>query len=204
MKYVDGYDEFFNLNEELKNYPLYKGVSEDVFRRIMKDYLIKSTLNKKTKDNDSLLGVFDSPLRWNVAGKVPIISATRNFDTAKRYGAVIFEFDMLKLSSRFKIIPFCENPDYYLDYMKLNKGCEGGGDESLKKILRDKKYGKLFWKIKTDRGHFDYGICEELIIAEEIDIRKYVKKIYLRHHNILSSDVTDKLEGYGIEIKNLD
>lgn len=203
MKYINKYDEY--LNEELKNYPLYKGVTSNVFNKIMEDNLIKSTLNRE-EENDY---TFDSPMRWNVSGKVPVISASRNFNTAKRYGSVIFEFDMLKLSSRFKIIPFCENPDYYLDYMKLHESTTTEKDVWLSKTLRDKKHGKLFWKIKTDQGHWDYGICEELIVAKDIDIRKYVKKIYFAksyfyNNHQLFVDVMDKLEKYNIEVVELD
>jgi len=104
MYIIKKYEEYFELNEEIKTYQLYKGVSNRAFNEILKDMKIK---------ND---GKFNSPLRKIVSGKENSISATRNIRTAFSYGSIIFVFNMLKLSSRFKIVPFCENPDYYLDY----------------------------------------------------------------------------------------
>lgn len=184
----------FKLNEELKNYPLYKGVKSSVMYSILKDNKIKSSLYYK----DEVDVDFDSSIREIVAGKNPIISASRSFETAKSYGksGCVFEFDMLKLSSRYRILPFCENPDFYLDYFKKNKSRDR--KDKLKDMLRDKDFGDLYWKIKTEPSHYDYGICEELIIAKHIDITKYVKKIHTNERNI---SVFDSLNNkHGIEI----
>ena len=186
----------FTLNEEIKNYPLYKGVMYSIMFSILKDNKIKSSFYKDEIDMD-----FDSEVREFVAGKHPVISATRSFETAMSYGntGCIFEFDMFKLSSRYKIIPFCENPDFYLDYIK-DKKSKNIKDKglTLKRMLKDKEYGDLYWRVKTDPMYYDYGICEELILAKYIDITKYVKTIYTNEKHISIFD--DLMFEYGIEV----
>jgi hypothetical protein len=155
---IKKFDEYFALNE-VKTYQLYKGVNVDTFKKIMTDNLIK---------NDH---TFDSGIRKGVIGKESAISATRNIRTAFDYGSDIFEFDMLKLSSKYKIKPFCENPDYYLDHPEFDENNPILGNK-LAYMLKDKEQSKLYWRIKTDTKHFDFDICEELIVTDEIDISK--------------------------------
>jgi hypothetical protein len=81
-----------------------------------------------------------------------------------------------KFSSDFKIIPFSENPDFYLDLQKIHK-LKFKNKEDLKKVLRFKEYNDIYWKVKTDKNHDDFDIAEELIVADKIDIKKYVKKV---------------------------
>ena len=186
----------FKLNEELKNYPLYKGVMYSTMIKILKDNKIKSSFYKDEIDID-----FDSELREIVAGKNPVISATRSFETAKLYGSTgcVFEFDMFKLSSRYRIVPFCENPDFYLNLIDDKKTKNIKGEKlTLQKMLRDKDYSDLYWKVKTDSNYYDYGICEELIVAKDIDITKYVKKIHTKEEYLSVFD--DLMFEYGIEV----
>lgn len=186
----------FKLNEEIKNYPLYKGVMYGTMFKILKDNKIKSSFYKDEVDIS-----FDSELREIVAGKHPVISASRSFETALSYGrsGCVFEFDMFKLSSRYRIVPFCENPDYYLNLIKDKKDKKIEDKTiSLPKMLRDKDYSELYWKVKTDPNYYDFGICEELIVAKDIDITKYVKTIYTDNKYISLFD--DLMFEYGIEV----
>lgn len=180
---ITNFDNFIN---EIKNYPLYKSVSTEVFEEILKDFKIKN------------IGTFDSPLRGLVIPSGKAISATRSFNYAKKIGSVIFEFDMFKLSSKFKIKPFCENPDYYLDNFDAKEK-----NIDIYKNIRDKFLNKEFWEVKTDKGHFDYGICEELIDAKEIDIRVYVKKIFIENTSAFNKDLEMLKDKYSIEYEIL-
>ena len=148
---------------ESKNYPLYKGVDTETMLLILKD---NNIINN---------GYFNSPIRDKTTTKT-VISVTRNKNYAVEMGDFIIVFDTVKLSSKFKIIPFSENPDFYLELQdKYNLRFKT--KEDLKNILRFKEYNDIYWKVKTDRSHDDFDIAEELIVADKIDISKYVKKI---------------------------
>lgn len=86
---------------ESKNYPIYKGVFD--LYKILKSNTLKTA------------GEWETSIRKNI-GVDNGISVTRNLVFAKSYGDVI-EFDTQKLSDNYKIIPFSENPDFYLWYM---------------------------------------------------------------------------------------
>lgn len=193
------YGDFIN---EVKTYQVYKGVRSDKMELILEDNKIKNN------------GMFNSILRQNVIGKSGAISCSRSFNVAKEYGDFVFQFNMVRLSSNFKIIPFCENPDYYL---KMKKRLQDSGqhvylfsnsNKWTYKELRNKKYGKDYWDVKTNKNSSDFGICEELIVADEIDITKYVSKIYqcpIKYPDINLINSTKRLcEKYNIEYIVLD
>lgn len=194
---------FYEFITESKDYPLYKGVSDYIIKKIVDSGYIIGT------------GEFDSELRELVA-KGKCISATRNKEYPTRVGRWVIVFDTKKLSSSFKVVPFCENPDYYLEIMDK----EELGD--ISNAIRKKKYNDIFWKVKTDTKHADFGICEELIVTDKIEIKKYVKKIvfcpnhdlngktlqsnkifdYWNKNNFKTnshSDIKNKLEELGIQ-----
>jgi hypothetical protein len=52
---------------------------------------------------------------------------------------------------------------------------------NLQNLLRSKSKnaGKEFWKIKTDKDASDFGINEEIILTDKLDVSKYVKRIIL-------------------------
>jgi len=157
------------LNES-NNYNLYKGVGE--LNEILIDGYIKYS------------GDWDSEIRQNIGIPKNVgISATRNFGYAIKFETVI-EFDTQKLSDRYKIVPFSENPDFYLSVMNKSTG-------SIKSMLRDKKYGKEYWDYKTNKKSDDFDIAEEIIIAKEIPI-KYIKKIYLLRSDQIKINLLNK------------
>lgn len=98
---------------------------------------------------------------------------------------------MLRLSSRYKIVPICENPDYFIYYKnnlkdkwntKTNLPVDDRNDNMtnrLKVVSNDKSKSDEYWKVKTDKNAVDFDICEELILTDEIDITKYVKRVYV-------------------------
>lgn len=172
------FEEFIT---ESKNYPIYKGVND-----------ISAILNSGViKDS----GQWGSPMRTDMGIKDGI-SVTRNFMTAVNYGDAILELDTVKLSDHYNIIPFSENPDYYLWYMsdrtfgdviKGDKGPKG----KQKNALRDKKYGKQYWDYKTNKKSMDFNIAEEVILAKQIPI-KYIKKVYLLRKHYQIEELLDK------------
>lgn len=171
---------------ESKNYPIYKGV-DDLYE-ILKSNTLKSS------------GEFDSQMRINIGVKDGIgISVTRTFTFARYYGGAVIEFDTQKLSDNYKIIPFSENPDYYLWYSGDEWGHSIKGkspklNDKVDKALRNKKYGKQYWDLKTNKDASDHDISEELIVTKEIpNIIKYIKKIYLTSHDKSSEDILWKL-----------
>jgi len=144
---------------ESKDYPLYKGVKDNIIKLIVDSGKIIGT------------GIFDSDLRELVT-KGKCISVTRNKDYPQSQGNWIIIFDTKKLTSSFKVIPFCENPDYYSEILNKNNITN-----NISSMIRLKEFNDEFWKIKTKKNHPDFGICEELIVTDTIDIKKYVKKI---------------------------
>ncbi len=44
---------------------------------------------------------------------------------------------------------------------------------------KSKGSGKLFWRVKTDKYNMDFGISEELILTDKLDVGKYVKRIFI-------------------------
>jgi hypothetical protein len=174
---IKGFYEFIN---EGKNYQLFRGVSG-----------IKHILENEFIENS---GVFDSPLRKDVTGVKYGISATRNFHTAVEYSHdCVIEFDVPKLTDKYRLLPFSENPDYFLYYIK-----KYGRGEAFKKMRvgKNKKDSENFWKVKTDKGAMDFDIAEEIIVTNKISI-KYIKKLYLNKETYNKiKNLTDKL---GIE-----
>lgn len=154
---------------ETKDYPLYRGYNVEGCLAVLKSGYINAT------------GKFDSPLRQIITDK-KVISVTRNKQYVTQVGSCIFIIDTKKLSSKYKIKPFIENLDYYLDLSEIEKkkGVEektGKVDISgLKKMIRMKEYGYLAWRTKTDKNFFDHGIDEELVIADKFSIKNYVKE----------------------------
>lgn len=141
-------------------------------------------------------GVYDMGIRQNVIANwkrntIKTISATRNFDYL--HGDAL-ELDVEKVSDRYKIIPYSENPDFYLDFDGKGWNDSGLGkmepykNKNLSKFQqqvhsKSKNAGKLYWRVKTDKGAFDFGIAEELILADKLDIGKYVKRIFIKYPN---------------------
>lgn len=153
--------KFAEFVTESKTYNLYKGVTR-----------LDEILNSgKLKYDDE----WETAIRQNMGiPKGTGISATRIFSTALKYGQAVIEFDIDKLSAKYRIIPFSENPDYYLWYIE-NDPQEGN---FIKTALHDKRYGKEYWDYKTNKDSADFNIAEEIILAREIPIT-YFKKIYL-------------------------
>lgn len=134
----------------------------------------------------------ERPISWDVPIRKEIfpnmdkhgpktISATRNLDYMS---LPALELDVEKISDRYKIIPYSENPDFYLDFSKkhtiapLNKNLT-----VLQRQLRSKDAGELYWRPKTNKRSDDYGIAEEIIVADKLDVEKYVKRIILNKYN---------------------
>lgn len=166
------FKEFIN---ESKNYPLFKGV-DDI------DKILKSGVLRDSKN-------WNSPVRKNV-GIDYGISASRFFGTSVNYGMCVLELDTVAISSRYKIIPFAENPDYYLWYSGSDMGAvqstrspkdddydSDTADDFMRRALKNKKYGKEYWDYKTNTGAMDFQIAEEVILTKELPI-KYIKKLY--------------------------
>lgn len=177
---------------EIKTYQLFKGIQSHTMELILNDNKIKNN------------GMFNSQIRALVSGgKENGISASRNINSSMKYGGYILVFDMLKLSSKYKIVPLCENPDYYLEYDIDND--EDGEPINCYKKIRDRKGTEHFWRVKTDKNHCDFDICEELILADEIDITKYVKKIYIRsgYEKSVNKRVEEFGKKYDIEVMYL-
>jgi len=179
---IKGFYEFIN---EGKNYHLFKSVS-DIFK-ILESGFIKNS------------GRFDSSLRKDVIGVNYGISVTRNFHTAvKLYGECVIEFDVPKLTDKYKVIPFSENPDYFLHYKD-----KYGIINSFKRMRKgkDKQDSKEFWKVKTDKSAMDFDIAEEIIVTNEIPI-KYIKKLYFPYYT--SNDILELAIERGIDFLVMD
>lgn len=194
----------FFINEGAE-YHLFKGVPLNGMYSILEDGYIK------------WMGTWDSSIR-KASGIKYGISATRNFKTAFQYGDFIIEFKTSKLKDDFDVIPFTENPDYYL-YMK-------GGDNIFSDKKREKPFRptlrnlntkkwikkatrsknpedwKEFWRVKTDPQHSDFGIAEEVIITKKIPL-DYIKKVYVISYKLSSStyfnEILEKLSEEGID-----
>lgn len=110
--------------------------------------------------------------------KFKTISATRNF---YYLGLPALELNVERISDKYRIIPFSENPDFYLDF----KGEPAETKLSIyqnKLRSKDKNAGKLIWRVKTDQNEMDFGIAEELILTDKLDVSKYVKRIIVYWH----------------------
>lgn len=173
----------FALFERKGNYNLYHKTN-DLFS-ILKDGYIKAGSD------------FDTTLRKNVITdwkpkKYKIISATRNFNYMDFPS---LELDVEKISDNYKIIPFSENPDFYLAFLDDSLGGENKYGNmkpsniphmtSFQNKIRSKSKGagELYWRTKTDKDSMDFGISEELILADKLDVDKYVKNIYMSHRD---------------------
>ena len=171
MKYL----ESFKLFERKGNYQLFHKTSN--LLEILKDGFIKAGGNEDSHN------WWNSDLRKNIfpnlkKDKYKTISATRNLDYLF---LPALELDVEKISDKYKIIPFSENPDYYLDFDENKLKSSSSKLDILQKMLRSKskKAGKEYWKFKTDSSAMDYGISEEVILTDKLDVSKYVKRIIL-------------------------
>jgi hypothetical protein len=152
--------KFAEFITESKTYNLYKGVTR-----------LDEILNcGKLKYDDD----WETTVRQNMG--ITGISATRIFSTALKYGEAVIEFDIDKLSANYRIIPFNENPDYFLWYKTHFSPPDS--DEYVETGIHDKQYNDIFWDYKTNKYADDFNIAEEIILAREIPIT-YFKKIYL-------------------------
>lgn len=124
---------------------------------------------------------WDSVIRRYLGIKEGVgISATRNFNYIL---PPIIEFDTNKLTDDFKVIPFSENIDFYIWFKKeYNKDISF--DEIVKKYRyeNDPKISKEYWRYKTDKNSFDFGIAEEVILTNKIPLN-YIKKVYIDDFN---------------------
>jgi len=172
----------FALFERKGNYTLFH--ITDNLSSIIEDGYIKGGLDR-----------YDMPIRKNIIhnwerGKFPTISATRNLNYM---GGDTFELDVEKITDKFKIIPYSENPDFYLGFGGEELGGRATGlgkmkstknkhlSTSFQNMIRSKskKAGNLYWKTKTNTNSMDFGIAEELILTDKLNIGKYVKRIFL-------------------------
>ena len=164
---------FIEFITESKNYPIFKGVNN-------LDLILTSGVFRDSGD-------YESTIRKNM-GIENGISVTRFFNFAKGYGDTVIEFDTQKLSDKYKIVPFSENPDYHLWYLgdtwqaviksKSPKNPKNG----IKNSIKDKDFDEEYWNYKTNKNAGDFGIAEEIILTKEISIR-YIKKVYLLKKN---------------------
>ena len=147
MGMITNYIEYI---KEVKNYQLFHGV--DSLLQILKSGVVIGTNH------------WDSPMKRNLlGGTFDTMSCTRNFNAAFKYGEAVIEWDLPKLSSRYQVIPFCENPDFYTDKVKNPKfGGKGSFGKSPKNntalFSKNKKDNEAYWKVKTDPRDFDYVI----------------------------------------------
>ncbi len=146
---------------------------------------------KKIVDSGYIIGTgeFDSSLRELVA-KGKCISATRNKDYSTQVGTWVIIFDTKKLTSSYKVVPFCENPDYYLELMKKEPL------DSVSKSIRKKDYGDIFWKVKTDKSWFltlkqrnFHKFSWYLIIQASVDFLHYENEMYLPFYQLVLQPV---------------
>jgi hypothetical protein len=106
MKYLQP----FTLFERKSDYQLFHKTEYEKLLKILKDGYIISGGNEE--DN-----YWDVAIRKNVfpnweKGKYKTISATRNLNY---FGLPALELNVEKISDRYKIIPYIENPDFYLE-----------------------------------------------------------------------------------------
>ena len=160
---------------------------------------------------------WDHPLRQNVIAnweqrKYKTISATRNLNYM---AGDTFELNVEKITDKFKILQYSENPDFYNDFVSVGrtKNPSLGGNHFFKynkmepaksphvtdfqNQIRSKSKGAgdLFWRVKTDKKSMDFGIAEELILTDKLDIGKYVKRIFLElyvNYNETAQKIKDK------------
>lgn len=128
--------------------------------------------------------------------KFKTISATRNLDYIN---LPALELDVEKISDKYRIVPFSENPDFYLDFKgdkwgnsNKEKSYKPNKNKNLTKFqnqLRSKNAGELYWRTKTDIHAWDYGIAEELILTDKLDVGKYVKRIILDKNGYKNKDL---------------
>ena len=183
MKYLDSYKIF----ERKGNYQLFHKTNK--LEEIIKSgYIIAG-------GKDNYTEFWNYGLRRSVISnwekdnpKFKTISATRNFDY---FDLPALELDVEKISDKYKIIPFSENPDYYLDFSdnKLKPNKNSNLNDFQQKIRsKSKNAGKEWWRVKTDKGAFDFGISEELILTDKLDVGKYVKRIILGRYSLGDND----------------
>lgn len=182
MKYL----ESFKLFERKEDYQLFHKTNK--LKEILRDGFIKAG------EGDKYGPEWDMSLRKNVIanwkeGKFKTISATRNLDFL---GLPALELDVEKISDKYKILPYIENLDYYLNFddNKLEPSKNKHlGDLQNKLRSPSKNAGEEYWKVKTKKV-FDFGINEELILTSKLDVAKYVKRIILilsrNNKNIIS------------------
>jgi hypothetical protein len=198
MKYLQS----FKIFERKGNYQLFHK-TDNLIEILESGYIIAGG-----KKSDIF---WDIQLRKNVIsnweeGKFLSISATRNLDYMY---LPALELDVEKISDKYKIIPYIENLDYYLDFDD-NK-LEPNINKNLGKIQnklrsKSKNSGEEYWKIKTKKNIFDFGIAEEIIITNKLDVSKYVKRIILeksRSGNRTVIDIVNKKYPH-IEIIEID
>ncbi len=181
MKYL----ESFKLFERKGNYQLFHKCTDiGTLGKILKSGYIVCGGDDEEEGRD----YWNVDLRKNVIAnwkrdntKFKTISATRNFDYLD---LPAFELDVEKISDKYKIIPYIENLDYYLDnFIDFNK-LKGANNKNLTNLQnqlrsKSKNAGKEYWKVKTQKDIFDFGIAEEIILTDKLDISKYVKRIIL-------------------------
>lgn len=195
--------QFYKIFERKGNYQLFHKTTLSNLKSILKEGYIKCGGNE---DDDFKCDYWNHILRKSVLPnwkendkKFKTISATRNFDYL---GLPALELDVEKISDKYRIIPYSENPDFYLDFKgkpaktKLNK---------YQNLIRskDKKSGKMFWRVKTDTDVMDFGIAEELILTDKLDVSKYVKRIILDTGDYYEIEKIVKLKYPHIEIVEL-
>lgn len=172
MKYLQPY----KIYERKNNYQLFH--STIALREILEEGFIVAG------GHDDDYDWWNVELRRNVItnwkeDKFVSISATRNLNYL---GLPALELDVEKISDKYKILPYIENIDYYLDFdeNKLKK-TDNKNLKNFQNMLRSKSKnaGKEFWKIKTNKDEIDFGINEEIILTDKLDVSKYVKRIIL-------------------------
>lgn len=165
----------FKIFERKGDYNLFH-ITDDL-ESIINDGYIKGSLE------------WDSEIRKNIIpnwkkDRFKTISATRNFNYIPN--SDVLELDVQKISDNYKIIPFSENPDFFLAFIDAEeegkvKSLDNLHMNKLQNMIRSKSpdSGNLFWRYKTDTKAMDFGIAEELIIANKLDVSKYVKHIFI-------------------------
>lgn len=183
MDHIKLFEEF--ILEKL-NYNLYRGVYNA-------DNLIDILDNGYIMSSNS----WSSTMRKNMKLNKKHISVTRNFSYALKISPVI-EFDTDKLTDDYDVVPFLENPDFYIWYLNNHN------NNNLTDIIKsdDKYINKEFWKYKTNKKSDDFGIAEEVIKSKKIPI-KYIKNIYIKEYDI-NDKLINKLVKLNIDFKIID
>lgn len=171
MKYLQTYQIF----ERKGNYQLFHKTSS--LMTILRDGYIRCGGGEKDDAQFWNCFIRQSVLpHWKKDDpKFKTISATRNF---YYFGLPALELDVEKISDKYRIVPFSENPDFYLDFKGKPAKTKLGNLQNLIRS-KDKRTGKMVWRVKTDREAMDFGIAEELILTDKLDVSKYVKRIIL-------------------------